>query len=294
MMQKLKLLLIGLVLIQLSFAENTEVSIVPFTISQNGQIIITACINNKSFPAKFYIETNGQNLLRSDQSDRLRLVYINPDNEITTIDSVMIGTTLFKNSEFRIASKLEKRGIYAFPDSILGTLGPEIFENRILQIDFKAKVLKITDKVKLLQIPDSAFKMSFRDDRQTTGINLELQTEDFGTHDVAVDTRSPLGIHLYYSDLSSSQKKKHKDEFRHSAVKLDGIHNKTFVFFEPEPMSINKTIQINGQPVWLSDFIPNSIGNEFLNRFRVTIDFREHILYLEPVSIKGKQMLTPL
>ncbi|MFB6340746.1 hypothetical protein ACE1ET_03440 [Saccharicrinis sp. FJH62] len=295
MKQKLQLLFLGLVLIQLSSAENNPlVSIVPFTISQNGQIIIKACLNNKEFPARFCVETNGKNLLRSDKEDRLNYYNLHSDLEVTNIDTLVIGSCHFFNCSFRIANRLEKRGEFAFPDSILGTIGPELFKDKILQIDYAQKVIKISTSLDALNIPDSAFKIEFRDDRKSAGINLELQTKDFGSYDIAVDTRSPLGIHLFYSDLPSSQRKKHKDNFKHCAVKLDGVHNKTFVYYEPEIMSLNKLIQINNQPVWFSDFIPNSIGNAFLNQFRITLDFKEHLLYLEPITYKGKQMLSPL
>ena len=295
MKQKLKLLFLGLVLIQLSSAENDpEVSIVPFTVSKNGQIIITACINNTDLPARFYIETNGRNLLRSDQPDQLKYFCINTGDENTEIDSLAIGICHFLNCSFRIANRLENRGEYAFPDSVLGTLGPELFEDKILQIDYAQKVIRISTLLSALNIPDSAFRVEFKEDRKTAGINLELQTSDFGSHDVAVDTRSPLGIHLYYSDLSASQRKKNDDKFKHSAVKLDGYNNKTFVYYEQEIMSLDKIIQINNQPVWFSDFVPNSIGNAFLNQFRITIDFKEHMLYLEPITDKGIHMISPL
>ena len=295
MKQTLLLLLSGLVFIQLCSAESdTIVSIVPFSVGQNGQIIIRACVNNNNLPAKFYIETNGKNLLRSDHPDQLEAYSIKTGDEATEIDSLKIGSCLINNCTFRIANKLEKRGDYAFPDSILGTLGPELFDHKILHIDYNLKVIKIANTINALNVEDSTYKLYFKNDRKTTGINLELQTADFGSHEVAIDTRSPLGIHLYYSDLSSSLRKKHKQSFKYCAVKLDGISNKTFLYFEPEKMSLDKIIQINKQPVWFSDFVPNSIGNAFLNQFRVTIDFKKHILYLEPSTQEGKLMLSPL
>lgn len=294
----INILLIVTLFLSLSFqvfSQNTETKTeIPFILSQTGQVIIEVKINDIDRPAYFYLETNGKNSLRSDQPGILNILNINSESMNTNIKTLRIGELIFQDEKFRIRSALEKRGKIAFPEPILGTIGPEMFKNKVIQLDFQHNKLIVANDKNAYDLSDSLFQTAFRNSLINHGVNLKFETNQFGVTELAIDTRSQLGIHLFYSDLSLHTKTKYKESFKWMDIPLDGKNKKTFAYYEPGDVYIEDAIIIKKQPVWFSDYMPNSIGNAFLMHFIVTIDFNENIIYFKPFTETGVETLSYL
>lgn len=266
----------------------------PFKISQTGQIIIEVRINDKLPKALFYLETNGKNYIRSDQPENLELYGLNQDKQKTTIDSIQLGDFTYKKTNFHIHSSLEERGNIAFPSSIFGTINLSLFKKQVIQLNFSTKVLKITNHIEDVNISNNAKQLPFKCSLTNSAVSFGIDSKELGKRDIAIDTRSPLGIHFFYSDLTLLQRKKHKNSFKKRSYKLDGETPLNFAYTESYDLLSDNNLAINKQEILFSNYIPNSIGNGFLKHFIVTINFINNTLFFDPISSEGKTFFKTL
>ena len=291
-----KLLIIIFVAI-CTFAEAQSTSTyteVPFVLSQTGQIIVEAKINDSERPAFFYLETNGRNTLRKDQPQVLDYYNLAIDRGVTDIRKLTIGDLNFAFERFKVKSSLHQRGNIAFPDPILGTIGMELFQNKVIRIDFKNNKFIIAQSLDQFEFSDSTLRVGFRNSFVNKGVYLNIETRQFGENQIAIDTRSPLGVHLYYGDLSLNNKIRFKESFSTINFKLNGEDELPFLYYDPKVVYIEDDLQITNQGAWFSDYLPNCIGNAFLMNFIVTVDFKKNFIYFDPINQEGYNSLSSL
>jgi hypothetical protein len=256
----------------------------PFIVSQTGQIIIQAQINNSSRDVYFYYETDGSHKIRKDQNHILSDLDVSVDEGNTLIEKLSIGGKDFYDVKFSFSSNLLKRGKLAFPPVILGTIGNRLFDGMVVQIDYKNYMFRIAPTHKLLNISDDAVKIPFRSSFATKAIALEVESRLWGTKELIIDTRSPVGIHYFFSDLNYNQRTKYGDSMKKVDFKLDGENPLLFGLYNDFELFIEDYWVLKNETIWFSDYLPNSIGNGFLQHFIVTVDFRNNMLYFEPID----------
>lgn len=291
-----KILIVSLILsYTLTKAQNASFyTEIPFVISNTGQIIIETKINNYQRPAFFFLETNGSNILRADQPELLISYNIIDANNKVNIQSLELGNLNIPSATFRIKSSLHKRGEYAFPKHILGTLGMKNFNKKIIRLDFKNKKFIIAENLNQFEFSDSAIGIGFRNSFINYGIHFNIETRQFGKNEIAVDTRSPLGIHFFYNDLSANNKNWFKDLFTISLFPLNGRDPLPFRTYKSIDIFVEDDFQITDQTVFFSDYLPNCIGNDFLGNYIVTIDYKKNIIYFDPINQEGYDALSSL
>lgn len=273
-------------------AQDKDVNEVPFIISQTGQILVQAQINNHSNPTYFYIETSGQNMMRSDQNHILKKYGLDTLSGSFYIKEIRLGNMVFEAPKFKRRKRTENRGEYAFPPMVIGTLGPSFFKSYAVQFDFEKMILRLTKDVAHLAIPESAYSVMYRSSFRDLSISLEIDTRKFGEKSVYVSTRSPLGFHFYYSELSIAQKSKYLDLMKAYSFKLNGEDALTFRAYELDEIFIENELIVKDQEVWFSDNISNSIGVNFLKNYIFTIDFPNRELYFEPINAEGEASMS--
>ena len=261
-----------------------EVFETQFIISQTGQIIIPVQINDSENTVYFYYESDGSLKLRNDRENILSELDVSVEKNNTIIEKVSIGGKVFYDVKFSIASNLVKRGRTAFPPVILGTIGNRLFDGMVVQIDFKNYMFRIAPTVKLLEVSDEAVKIPFRSSFATKSIALEVESRLWGTKELVIDTRSPVGIHYFFSDLNYNQRVKYGDSMKKVDFKLDGENPLLFGLYNDPELFIEDYWVLKNETIWFSDYLANSIGNGFLQHFIVTIDFRNNMLYFEPID----------
>lgn len=276
----------------ISSAQNKTYTEIPFILSQTGQILVQASINNHSSTTYFFIEVSGKNMLRSDQPAILEKYNLDTTNRMILVDEIKIGDFVVKDTKFRKRSRLQKRGEYSFPPPVFGTLGPSFFKDKTIQFDFKTMKLRIADSVDPLSIPEDVFKIMYRSSFQNKSISLNIETRQFGDKDLIISTRSPLGVHLFYSELSPGQRSKYTDVMKRYKFRLNGEDELIFAAYDVDEIYVEHELIFNNQEIWFSDYLQNSIGINFLKNYVFTIDYKKQMLYFEPINDAGRNAIS--
>ncbi len=265
---------------------------VPFILSQTGQLLVEARVGNHTTPTYFLIEVSGKNLLRSDQPAVLEKYGLDTMSQSYVLNDIKIGDFSIKKTRFGKSNKLHKRGEISFPPPVIGTLGPTFFKKLAIQFDFKIMKLRIADSVDKLPIPKDAYRVMYRSSFINKSVALNLDTRRFGEREFIVSTRSPLGIHLFQSQLSPGLLSQYSNEIIPYKFSLNGEEDFLFSAYETPEIFVEHELILKNQEIWLSDYMENSIGLGFLMNFVFTIDYKNQMLYFEPSNEAGKNSMS--
>lgn len=272
-------------------SQHQKVTEVPFFISQTGSLIIQATINKNATPTYFYIETQGRNKLRADQTDILETLSLDVEKKKLNDISITLGGTEFPNQSFIVRNNLHKRGELAFPQMVLGTIGPEFFKNKVVQLDFSTSKMRISKSIDTFHFSDSLLSVAFRSSPINPAIYLEMECWELGKHTLALDTRSPLGVHIYAEELTIFQRERHRRTKKTFSMKLNGEDELIFRSFMVPDIYLEHELTLKNQEVFFSNHLTSGIGVNFLKHYIVTIDFNANNLYFDPITDLGKSML---
>ncbi len=276
-----------------NFTTEAKVTTVPFIQLPTGQVLIEADLKGKAAKQYFVIETAGTNLIRRDMTQRLDFLGIDTTSSFAEFPEIQIGDMSFigKNT-FRLKKALGKRSEYAFPPSALGTLGAKFFRKKVLQLNYQTKTLVIADSRDELNIstttPYVHFTQSFTNPVPVLGVRCAEASD----YDVYLDVSLAIGINFPTIAMSAVTQNAGPDEKQTYKLSLDGEKNIHYTAIESPTVYLDSKITLSQVEITFTDELMPAIGNTFLANFICTIDFNDGILFLEPITDKGKEMLT--
>lgn len=267
---------------------------VPFIELPTGQVVVQAQITGVEGKHYFIVELAGDNAIRSDMNYRLANIGIDTLTKRLEFDNIQVGEMNFTNyNKFRVKSRLSKRSEYAFPPTVLGTLGAVFFNKKAIQFNFNTHILRIADSIDELSISDNAEKIPFTRSFTNNIPVIEANSNDFGTQEIYVDPSLPVGINFTWSLVPASVRSKYKGSFKSYETSLDGENKVKFATHQIEGVYLNRHLEIIEIEATFSDDIIPAIGNIFLRNFITTLDLDHGNIYFEANTEIGKTLLKP-
>lgn len=211
---------------------------IPFTLTENGHIIIPAKVNG--IEGKFIFDTGaGMNLLTKNFADKVK--DLEKTHHFTTghratgeeIKSDLWNSKTLKIGDFKINK--EVFAVYDFDFPLDGLLSLTPFENKQITIDFENKMLNIESEKSLQElIRNKDFEMPIlisNDKNITLGIATYVQLENKLSLLVNLDSGAGFGVYRfnsrYMNDLGIDSTKL-KSEYKKSYFKPE--EGNTFYF----------------------------------------------------------------
>ena len=256
--------------------------------NDGGLILLDVFIEKKSYT--FMLDTGAFSVVPSSVLELNVLTKY--DESIKTVDASghMQEQSLYKLSSIEVAgiisqdfSVIVNDFAQHFPLSCLkfdGILGYNFLQNLILNIDYKNSLVNLSDR---LIKPDSFELIKMRASK--TGaleFRLHIDKKDYW---VGLDSGKNDGLMIGDEKLIKALQK--KDAFLERTTgafssDFSGINQHSFIDkYLLEDFSIDKRIPIKSYLLFYEKNSLNIAGNEFLENFNVTIDFKKKRLYLQ-------------
>lgn len=283
----------SIIIITLSFLRiSAKVTEVPFIELPTGQVLIQVDFKGKIGQQYFIIETAGNNLIRRDMPERLDFIGIDTTKSFIDFPEISVGDMTFtKSNNFRLKRSLSNRSEYAFPVSVLGTLGSKFFKNKILQFNFQKNTLRIGDNVDEFEIKPQTPQVHFTQSFTNNIPVIDTYSTEFSSYNVYIDISLAIEICLPWKDIPASKRNQSGNSSEVYEMSLDGKKKIVFSSNNVNKLYLNREITLYNIEIMFSDDLTPSIGNLFLRNFISTIDFNDGILYLDPVTNKGITMI---
>ncbi len=251
----------------------------------NGLIIISAKINEveKQFifdtGAATILDDNFAEELETDGIGKIKTFDSNGAKrkvDYVTLEKIQLNTITLSNVVASI-SDFDEMSISNCID-ISGIIGANVMNKCIWQIDYKKQKIIVTNSHEKLKIPEKATKINFS--AVGKGVpNVSLFIGGVYCGDAIFDTGSNGRIEVNKRYLDP------KVDFIEFPVFVHGIHSAAIInqkIARIPTMSLNKSFFIENEPIIFEGNRPFAlIGNRFLNNFKVTFDWMDHVIFME-------------
>nr|WP_319400100.1 hypothetical protein [uncultured Carboxylicivirga sp.] len=282
------LLIISLVCNHIS-AKVTEI---PYTQLPTGQLVIELYLDNIESPQLFIVETSGGNFIRNDINFRLNTLGIDTLKSNYTFNKVNIGGREFKKINFKSKLTLGKRSKFAFPDAIIGTVGPELFKDRIVQFDFNKQIIKIADSKTDLNLSETTPIVHFSNSFINKMPVFDIKPINHERQLVDIEVSIPLGINLAWIGEAQRLKYTNLTDMTPYRIKLDDIQTIDVFEMTIKELYFENSIVFYNVPISYCNEIRPIIGYQFLRNYITTFDFKNNLLYLQPNTLIGTNWLS--
>lgn len=269
---------------------------------ENGHIFIKAKIQNQNVESNFIFDTGAGTTVSPELSQKINFKKISLKGDIDSkdplqksfpmIDSLFIGNIKFlKTGAVEVEpSKITDPRCKPFD----GLIGANILKNSIWQINYETKELMVADKLSKLNNINDAIKIPFTPASITGSPILSIVLNDSLTMNWILDTGFNGFITFSNEDKDIFLKKiPKKDIVSNYSLGYNTIYGKdtsTAIAY-----LLNTTLNIGGHnfsnvPVTFGKYKNISrkkngvIGNKFLEKFVVTIDWKGNYIYLLPIQ----------
>lgn len=256
---------------------------VPFEYKEK-EIFIEAIINGQK--GLFLLDTGAPNLITSNFQKQLGIKAITNQSirdsrsrkatqSFTRLNEVEIGGIKFKNTGAVIADFNKSPEIQCL--GIDGLIGSNLMRQAFWQIDYQKEVLIITDQSEKLNIGDQPIKLSFEPSLQGTP-KIKLTGSNQLKTKIKLDTGSGGELTLNSRYIRKIEGKR-RYKYGYTSSGLYGS-------------DIDTTVLVKGKEIWLDATrfqnnrlkgdkkSSNLIGNQFLEDYLVTIDWKQQLIYL--------------
>lgn len=161
---------------------------------------------------------------------------------------------------------------------VAGVFGASLMKDAIWQIDYKQQKITLTDQIDSLKINEHVKAFAFRKNTtKTPCLDITLGTEQAT---ILVDTGSPFGISLQTASfpiLQAANEPHIRTDTRLFGEKIDSSYQ-----IQKRNITLNKHHTFEQVAIKLSSALSSSLmGNEFLNDYKVTIDWFYDTIYFE-------------
>lgn len=274
-------------------AQNIPIDSIPFKL-ENDNRIYTYLKVNKSDSLFFLFDTGASDMVIN--SERLSKVNMNFNStksnmgttgvnsvKSSTKNVVLWGTQELKNLEFISISYPNEKWD--------GVLGLSLLKQFVVRIDYKTMLIYLYDKNTYESLNDNRLKINYA--HKIPIVEVKIKTIDNKTHNLRLelDTGSDRII-----DISTTYVNSHRlldiypTAFATSTITSSDGNTGTILnnYFPKVTISDFELYNIPGGLAQINFGIMNTneidgvIGNWFLKRFNVTLDFKNNYLYLEP------------
>lgn len=260
--------------------------------SLNQWILIKAKLNGSQQEQTFILDTGSPCTYSFKTKDELnlrtrKLMRFGPYKMDYGRSDAQIGNITFKNLQF-IAMDSDLFKWY----KVSGIIGVNAMQNSIWEINFKDSTIKVSDTLTNFKNITHAFKTKFNpySEQQTPVVKILINNTDTVT--AFIDTGEPRFITLNskfdISKLKAKQSEDIKTEYydinnQGKKLKNNSIYEKNHIRLrsikigdlELDSVIVEKVPSYKGK---------NLVGLDFLKHFIVTVDFRNHDLYLKPLE----------
>lgn len=239
---------------------------IPF-IFEEGKIIIVAEINKK--PSKFMIDTGAPTILSKAFVKKNRL-------KDQAIPHLIINNSDFYDITFESHGFNTSKGIKHHFSQIAGILGSDFLSMNNWLIDFKNRILVVNPDTSEHRV---AYSIEFVGDKKNRPIVTFSDDQNRYQFIALFDTGSPDGFNLNASFLNFMDikttlvgKRKFYD--------LDGKHN--CLTYKSEPINVTLGNLLVNDTTILFSCRHSVIGNSFMENYKVSIDWKNHKIWLIP------------
>lgn len=263
-------------------------------------ILIDVKINGSEKTYKFLFDTGAVTLVTPELAKALGLKVKAEQNVgsstdakqktgFSQIDNINIGGIDFKDVGVAIIRLDQSPDISCLGVQIDGFIGANLMKHAIWQIDYQNKTLQFTDNLKNIEIRDSHYILPFTTTAQGTP---KIKVPLFGKEiKASFDTGKSGSIDL--------NKKHFKDvNFEHdsvAAVKGFGVSGSGVFGSVEETVHIVRVnnfewngLKTDSMYIGVAERTSNLVGNQFFNNFRVTANWQNNTLTLEPYKSENK------
>ncbi|MGQ1784643.1 MULTISPECIES: hypothetical protein [unclassified Saccharicrinis] len=268
---------------------------IPFVQLPTGQLVVKVELSGIENEQLFIIETSGCHCLRGDMMYRLNDLGMDTAKKFHNFNMLKIGDFLIHNKKKIVVNKsIGKRGEHAFPEPVLGTLGPQIFKNKIVQINYDEKVIKVADDLHEFKIPENTPSVHFTQSFMNKIPSVDVKDDFGGVNETVIEISSPVFISRYEANYSDARHLRYRREkgIKPQKISLDGKDIIEILAVEEDQVYINHDIPIYNPVLYISSGLQSMIGNSFLKHFRSTFDFKKKVLYLDPIDEEGVGYVT--
>ena len=277
----------------LLFAQNTPIDSIPFKLEKDNRIYSYLKVNNTD-SLYFLIDTGASDMVISSRNKSKAKIEINSSTQnkgTTGVNKVGMSTNNVVQWGNQRIDNLNFLSIPYPNEKWDGVLGLSLMRKYTVKIDYDAMLIYLYDKKTYQNKNPNGLKIKYK--HQVPFVDVCIKTIDDKTHNLSleIDTGSDRII-----DISTSyvNKKKlldvYKSSFANSTVtSSDGNSGTIFnVYFSKVKISNFELYKIPGGVAQIQFGLMNMIdidgmiGNWFLKRFNLTLDFQNDYLYLEP------------
>ncbi len=265
------------------FAQDT----IPFSLGKNNKIYIKVRINNSEELNFMYDTGADQNAVKKSVLDKKATFKIDGKEENTGIGGKSIVETSSANSiQISAVSKTNQDLVVLdYEDEYEdGIIGWPFFENKVVNINYGIKKIIIHDK--LPEIPKEYIKLKCKKINNLFYIPITLvvngkKITDWYELDTGCDSsiiisnllatrRNLIGKMIKIGSSVATGSDNH--EIENDLVLLDELRLKKYRFFRiPINVAVTKSTQENN----------DLVGNNFLKRFHIFMDFTQNTIYLK-------------
>lgn len=280
--------------ILVSLNSSAKVTVAPFFELPSGQMVLKLKLSGIETEQLFIFEISGTSNLRRDMDYRLHALGIDTTQIGVQFDTISIeGHPLIENNKFQIRKKLEKRSKLVFPDAILGTIGPMVFKDKVIAINYQKHSFTLADNINELTIPDSTKQISFSNSIINYSPTLEFEIWDFGKQLIGLDFSLPVNLNLHWSLVDGKAKYWSDTEFGFIKTSFDGEKELILRHYKFEEIYLNREISLYNIEATFSDKVLACFGRSFLSQVKTIIDFNNGQIYFTPISNVARNIFYP-
>ncbi|MBN1188019.1 MAG: clan AA aspartic protease [Bacteroidales bacterium] len=277
---------------EITIKNHDFVDTIPFQ-TVNGHIIIEVRINGKPKKYRFILDSGAGSHLFS---------HVNQGNEYTvlmkqkaldfnghffTYDVISIDKIQIGDLEFSNIPVANSKFPFECGEKFDGLIGPDIIHLANWQIDYENNIIIVTDDIKSLHFGIDTICLPVFVNQFSYSMEIPVTANSLEFKNVKVDMGAALGLFLN----NRSSKKLIEEGKLNSYVKGFGIAGESL---SGKQKAVNKyrgvidSLQLSTSEYIMKDvyFVSgrglNTIGDEFLANFRVTLDYDRAWLILEP------------
>lgn len=195
-----------------------------------------------------------------------------------TLSSLTIGQLAFKNIAVGVQDLSFIRSTFPDQRKIYGIIGTNILRKAFWQIDYAKQTIKFSNTLENFHVPDNAYQIPMTPKSAAGwGSNRIQLTINGVTDDFVFDT----GSYGSFTANTSFLKRLEHGDTPLEEIKLTGQNHKRK--FKLSTLKID-TLEFQDLEISIEEKVELLIGNDFLEDYRVTIDWETNQLYLQPLD----------
>ncbi|MFB9053602.1 retroviral-like aspartic protease family protein [Formosa undariae] len=197
-----------------------------------------------------------------------------------SIDNLMIGKINFLNIG-AYTSDLSHLYQVLGRDTYVGIIGSNLMRKAKWQIDYKNKVIRVSDNIDNFNISNNAHLFKTKSGKYGDAeIKIELNgTEELYTFDTGFNGNISADLSLF-NKINSNKNIPYITTTGINSIGANGI-TKSTKYSALLSVNLLNNIRLSNQIVTFKENESNILGNQFLEKFTITLDWANEVFYLD-------------